>query len=166
MPKPPRLARCNSRRASRLRAGYRVELLARHGLSALPTSAEVYLAAAGNAAVEGDAARVARALDSADRSAGAAARAVRGRPRAVPGVLRPATAPRYFPPAKSGGGFNPENPSGVAERLRAAAAARDGEQPPPAESTPDPDPVRARIAELERQIAAPPAGRGWKVGGA
>lgn len=131
MPKPPRLARCNSRRASRLRAGYRAELLARHGLSALPTSAEIFLAAAGNAAVEGDAAKVARALDAADRSAGAAARAAKGRP-ARPAQARPAP-PRYFPPVKSGGGFNSENAGGVAE--------------------PAADPLAERLAWLEAELA-------------
>ncbi len=133
MVRPPRIAQCHSRRAARLRVKYRVELLARHGLATLPTSAEIFLAAAGDAQVAGDPGKVARALDSADRSAGAAARAARGRPARVPPGLRPAPPPP-----------------------RPAA---------PAAPEPAPDPVQARIADLERQLAAP-AGRGWKVGGA
>ena len=132
------------------RRRYRQELRAQYGLADLPSGAELSLLAAARHAAEGDHARAATALGQAGRACEAAQRAARGRPRAVPGP-RPATA-RDFPRSKSenaGAGFNPENPSGVAARLRAQVAGRE----PPAGEPPTPDPLATRIAELEAELA-------------
>ena len=76
----------------------------------------------------------------------------------MPAGLRPATAPRYFPPVKSGAesspDLTPENPDGVAERLRAQADARESVAADPA------DPLATRIRELEAELARGAGGAG------